>query len=115
MTKIVKHEQDSQQKLIGKYEELRALILRKNESPLKNSLGYSILLLRGMAVWIETCLACEETNADDKKLFSSRQVRSTTSSDTWKPNDLVEPFQAEATRILTNMVMQHQEMRLYNV
>lgn len=115
MTNIVKQEQVFQQKLIDKYEKLRTLILSKNESPLKNSLGYSILLLRGTTVWIETCLAGEESDAKYKGLSYGQPTHSVTSNDSCTSNELGESFQAEATRILTNMVIQHQEMRNCNV
>ena len=104
-----------QRQLVSKYEELRALVLEDKESPSNDPLGCSILLFRGMAVWIETCLAGEETDALHTVHSHLQPTHNVTRNDCLQFDALSDPTRTEATKILTNMVMGHQEIRSCNV
>jgi hypothetical protein len=103
MNKLVCSAQ-SRQELINHYEELRSLVLNKSRIPISGNLGYSILLFRGMAAWIKTCLSSE-------LIYSGRSVLSrleNTENNTEKQIIMLSPLiQEEATMILTNIILSH--------
>jgi hypothetical protein len=93
----------SKQELINHYEELRSLVLDKSRTPISGNLGYSILLFRGMAAWIKTCLSSE-------LIYSSRSIPSRIENESNTESQLVmlpHAIQEEATTLLTNIILSH--------
>jgi hypothetical protein len=95
---------DSNQEIINHYEELGKLVLNKSKAPISGNLGYSILLFRGMAAWIKTCLSSE-------LIYSSRSTSSrlenTADNVENQPVLLPHAIQEEATTLLTNIILSH--------
>jgi hypothetical protein len=96
------------QELVDDYEKIRTEALDKSKLSSNHQSGFSILLFRGMATWIETCRYSQmlqirhcHLNASDY----SRQLQEPTFSDS---------IYKEATLILTNMVLSHQKQSRSN-
>jgi hypothetical protein len=91
------------QKLVEQYEKLRSVALDRSGSHSHSPSGFSIVLFRGVASWIETCLHSEFL----EERFSPPRVTSSHQSLDMPPY----PIYKEATIILTNMILSHQKER----
>jgi hypothetical protein len=94
------------QKLVEQYEKLRAEALDTSKSNPHSPQGFSILLFRGMASWIEACLYSDFSQASPSpsNATSSHQILNMPPYPTYK----------EASIILTNMILSHQKERRNN-
>ena len=103
------------QDIINRYEELRDLSLKKTISFSNSSLGLSVLLFRGMAVWMETCLSLELLHSSQEKpsYFETTDNSNKAASQHTNihPCLISLPTRTEALMILTNMIMHQQEVR----
>lgn len=93
---------ESNQGLLEKYEKLRAEALDNSKTSSNHPLDFSIFLFRGMASWIDTCLHSGSLQA------SPRLPKTNTDHQSFEETSFPHPIYKEATMILTNMVLSHQ-------
>jgi len=104
------HSAQRKQELINYYEELRNIALRKSKISVDRTAGYSILLFRGMPAWINTHLSSELISPIQLNTLHSEGTDNVDEKSLYFPHD----FHKEATMILTNIVLSHQEKMLRN-
>jgi hypothetical protein len=102
------------QELIDHYEELRTLALAKSKGyKTNNSPGESVILFRGMATWVKTCLSSEFITKP-KDLQSDKTRNDDQETPTLPIDTLPHALRKEATMLLTNMILfQQQNSRSY--
>jgi hypothetical protein len=92
---------------MNRYEELRALALKRANASSVNSFGLSILLLRGMTSWVETLTSeLSYPFQEDLSLLLEQPLNDMGQSSKFL---FPRPIREEITMVLTNMVMYQQK------
>jgi hypothetical protein len=89
------------QNLLDQYEKLRSDALNKSKTGSERSSGFSIILLRGMASWMEI-LQHSELLTPSQNPINHQALENTSPG---------YPIQKEATVILTNIILSNYKLR----